>query len=298
MFLFLYLFSKFKKTNPGISYVITIIAGVVIAHFVGVPMLHIDKEPFVLKVPLPNIDMHHPIIILQMIGFALMLATIDVIEQVMSNVAIEKLDPLKRPANSNNSLLAIWVSNMGGSFFGGMTNLDGLAKSTTNATAGAITKLSNLFTGGVLLFFVIEHQYLGYLPYFSLAVLMIFSGWKMIAGLFHVASEGQYAFMLSLFCAVFVWKLGIFEGLLIALAIHGIISYAIDKHHHTPTMKIVRKFLQKFIDEPIPMFIENMTIETDVKTGGKRFRVIRKSPSDKKSLTVFVNDWGKALNCS
>lgn len=296
MGLFLYLFSKFKKTNPGISYVITILAGVVIAHFVKLPMLHIEEAHFKLQVPLPNIDLHHPIIIIQMIGFALMLAVIDVIEQVMSNVAIEKLDPLKRPANSNNSLLAIWIANMGSSFFGGMTNLDGLAKSTTNATAGAITKLSNLVTGLVLLFFVVEHQYLEYLPYFSLAVLMIFSGWKMIAGLFHVASEGQYAFMLSLFCGIFVWKLGIFEGLIVSLVIHGIISFAIDKHHNAPTLKIVRNFLQKFIDEPIPLFIENMEIETDATTGGKRFRPIRKSPSDKKSLSLFVSDWKSALN--
>lgn len=57
-----------------------------------------------------------------------MLAIVDVIEQVMSNAAIEKIDPLKRKTNSNNSLLAIWIANMGSSFFHGMTNLDGLAK--------------------------------------------------------------------------------------------------------------------------------------------------------------------------
>lgn len=296
MILFLYLFSKFKKTNPGISYVFTIAVSILIAHFVSVPMLHIEDASFHLKLPLPNIDMHHPVIILQMIGYALMLATIDVIEQVMSNVAIEKLDALKRPTNSNNSLLAIWIANMGSSIFGGMTNLDGLAKSTTNATAGAVTKLSNLFTGAVLLFFVIEHQYLEYLPEFSLAVLMIFSGWKMISGLFHVASEGQYAFMLSLFCSIFVWRLGIFEGLLIALAIHGIINYAIHKHHNLPTLNIIKNFLQKFMDEPIPMKIENMAIETDEVTGGKRYRSLRKAPSDKKSLSLFVKEWGNALN--
>lgn len=296
MILFLYLFSKFKKTSPGVSYVVTIVSSVIIAQFVSVPMLHIDNAPFQLKIPLPNIDMHHPIIILQMIGYAIMLATIDVIEQVMSNVAIEKLDNLKRPTNSNNSLFAIWIANMGSSFFGGMTNLDGLAKSTTNATAGAVTKLSNLFTGAVLLFFVFEHQYLEYLPEFSLAVLMIFSGWKMVAGLFHVASEGQYAFMLSLFCGIFVWKLGIFEGLLIALSIHGIISYVIDKHHKMPTLNIIKSFLNKFIDEPIPMSIENINIETDQITGGKRYRSIRKAPSDKKSLSMFIQDWGNALN--
>ena len=76
---------------------------------------------------------------------------VDLIEQVMSNAAIEKFDPLQRPSNSNNSLLSILISNMGGSF-GGMTNLDGLAKSSTNHLAGAYTKLSVLVIGILMIF--------------------------------------------------------------------------------------------------------------------------------------------------
>ncbi len=293
--LFLYLFKKFSKTSPAIPYLVTIIVSLLFAQQFAVPMLHIADTPFQLGLPLPNFDLHHPIILLQMVGFALMLGTIDVIEQVMSNVAIEKIDPLKRPTNSNNSLLAIWLSNMLGTFFGGMTNLDGLAKSTTNTLAGAVTKLSNLFTGLVLLFFAVYSNLLEYLPEFSLAVLMIFSGWKMVAGIFHVASEGKYAFMLSLFCGIFVWKLGIFEGLLIALAIHGLITYIIYKHHDTPTLKIIRDFLQLFADEKLTFQLSNIKVETDELTGGKRYRTVRKLPSDQKSLTQFLRDWGHSL---
>lgn len=296
MGVFLYLFNKYKSRSPAVPYLATIILSIGLSHFVQVPMLHIEDEPFRLVTPLPNFDVHHPIILIKMIAFALMLGTIDVIEQVMSNVAIEKIDLLKRPTNSNNSLFAIWISNMGSAFFGGMTNLDGLAKSTTNTMAGATTKLSNLFTGFVLLLFAIKADWLEYLPEFSLAVLMIFSGWKMISGLFHVAGEGKYPFMLSLFCAIFVWKLGIFEGLLIALAIHGVINYVIYKHHETPTIKIIRDFLQKFSDEKISFKLENIQIETDGLTGGKKYRTIRKLPSDQKSLTQFIREWGKALS--
>jgi len=81
----------------------------------------------------------------EMVLYALMLMLIDVIEQVMSNAAIEQIDPLGRKSNSNNSLLVMWVGNMASSFFGGMTNLDGLAKSQTNRMAGALTKMSVLF---------------------------------------------------------------------------------------------------------------------------------------------------------
>ncbi len=296
MLLFLYLFSKFKKSSPGLPYVLTIAAGILIAQQVEMPMLHIEPHDLEWKLPIPHVDLHHPVLLAKMLGYALMLATIDVIEQVMSNVAIEKLDPHKRPADSNNSLLAIWIANMGASFFGGMTNLDGLAKSTTNSIAGAQTKLSNLFTGLVVLFFAIEFHYLSYLPEFALAVLMVFTGWKMIAGVFHVAGEGQYAFMLSLFCGILVWRLGIFEGLLIALMIHGLITFFIDRHHDTPITKIIKNFLAKFIDDTHALRLQGMDIEVDATTGGQRFRSVRRSPSDKKSLRLFIEDWGKAIN--
>lgn len=94
-------------------------------------------------------------------------------------------------------VLAIWIANMGSSFLGGMTNLDGVAKSTTNKLAGAYTKFSVLVIGLVILFFVLNTQYLEYLPKFSLAVIMIFTGWKMIMGLMHVAHQGQYAMILA-----------------------------------------------------------------------------------------------------
>lgn len=295
LFLFLYLYRKFGKSRPSVPYIVTIILGIGLAQYFKVPMLHISEAPFHLQLPLPNFDIHHPIILLQMVGYALMLGTIDVIEQVMSNVAIEKLDPLKRPTNSNNSLLAIWISNLLGTFFGGMTNLDGLAKSTTNTLAGARTKLSNLFTGMLLLFFVFYSNLLEFLPEFALAVLMIFSGWKMIVGIFHVASQGKYAFMLSLCCGIFVWKLGIFEGLLIALSIHGLIVYIIYKHHDTPTIKIIRDFIQLFSDEQLSMELSHIKVETDEITGGTRYRSVRKLPSDQKSLTQFIRDWGESL---
>jgi MFS superfamily sulfate permease-like transporter len=122
-----------------------------------------------LALPIPHFD--SALTMLYMLGFAVMLALIDVIEQVMSNAAIEKIDPLKRKCNSNNSLFAIWIANMGSSFFGGMTNLDGLAKSTTNRLAGAYTKFSVLIIGCVVTFFTFNTHSLEYLPKFALAVI-------------------------------------------------------------------------------------------------------------------------------
>lgn len=222
---FVYLFAKFQKIQPAVPYFALIVAGVILALFVRVPMLHVEDVPLSLALPIPHFD--HTLTWLYVFGFAAMLAVIDVIEQVMSNAAIEKIDPLKRKCNSNNSLFAIWIANLGSSFFGGMTNLDGLAKSTTNRLAGAYTKLSVLVIGSVVTFFVLNPQSLDYLPKFAVAVIMMFSGWKMILGLVHVSLHGPYALMLAILCGALVYKVGIFEGLLAAMAVHGIIHYMV-----------------------------------------------------------------------
>jgi MFS superfamily sulfate permease-like transporter len=239
---FVYLYLKFKNTQPAIPYFVLIIVGTVLAQFVSVPMLSMEDMDLKLALPLPHFD--SALTLVYMLGFAVMLAVIDVIEQVMSNAAIEKIDPLKRKCNSNNSLFAIWIANMGASFFGGMTNLDGLAKSTTNRLAGAHTKFSVLIIGCVVTFFTFNTQYLGYLPKFALAAIMIFTGWKMIEGLVHVTHHGPYAMILAILCGVLVFQVGIFEGLLIAMAVHGIVHYMVyvnlDK---MPGRAIVKRYI-------------------------------------------------------
>ena len=181
----------------------------------------------------------------------MMLGTIDVIEQVMSNVAIEKMDPLNRKCDTNNSLLAIWIANFGATFFGGMTNLDGLAKSTTNTVAGAMTKLSNLFTSAFLLLVVLFPVVITTLPEYALGIIMVYSGWKMIANISHVRAEGRYALILAGVCGLLVFKLGIFEGLLIVLFAHAIIQYIFMKRLGKSSQEIWAQFKSSFSDKPV-----------------------------------------------
>lgn len=220
---FVYLFTKFRYIQPAVPYFVIIVAGLILAQFLQVPMLHVEDVPLSIALPIPHFD--SGLTWLYVIGFAAMLAVIDVIEQVMSNAAIQKIDPLKRECNSNNSLLAIWIANIGSSFFGGMTNLDGLAKSTTNRLAGAYTKLSVLIVGCVVAFFVVNPEYLELLPKFAVAIVMMFTGWKMIADLMHVTHHGPYAMALAILTGALVYKVGIFEGLLAAMSIHALIHY-------------------------------------------------------------------------
>lgn len=158
-----------------------------------------------------------------MIGFAMMLGSIDVIEQVMSNAAIEKIDPFQRQCHTNNSLLAIWIANLGSSFFGGMTNLDGLAKSSTNAYAGAVTKLSNLFCAAVIL--------------------------VMIFGLKSVYDHhGKHTICLAAICGLLVYKLGIFEGLPLCLGLHTLIHIVSALYKKQSIADIFQNFRTSYLD--------------------------------------------------
>lgn len=248
--MFVYLFSRFKDTKPALPYFLLIGASIIVAQFLPVPMLHVDDVPLHFVSPLPNFS--NGWTLLYAFGFAVMLAIVNVIEQVMSNAAIEHIDPLGRKCNTNNSLLAIWIANMGSSLFGGMTNLDGLAKSTTNKLAGAMTKFSVLVVGLMVTIFVMNSQYLEYLPKFSLAVIMIFSGWKMISRIWQAARHGQYAMLLAIFCGLLVYEVGIFEGLLIAMALHGLVNYLVFHFAgKIPGKTIVKKYLKKFSSDHI-----------------------------------------------
>jgi len=264
---FIFLYKSYQKKMPAIPYVIITITAVIIAFFFPLPKITIDDVPFQLALPLPHFSGLEPpemlLMILKMVGYAMMLGTIDIIEQVMSNVAIEKMDPYKRKADSNNSLLAIWISNIGATFFGGMTNLDGLAKSTTNTVAGAVTKLSNVFTSLVLLIFVFFPGLLSYLPEYALGIIMVYSGWKMIANIAHVRSEGRYALIMAGVCGVLVFEAGIFEGLLAVLALHAVIQFIFMKRMGKSNTEIWTIFKNSFSEDADKSLLERADIMSE-----------------------------------
>lgn len=258
--LFVLLYKYYQKKMPALPYIVIMVTGFGLTFLMPLPLLHIDSVPFQLQLPLPNFSIYNEqetvFIILKMISYAMMLGTIDVIEQVMSNVAIEKLDPLGRKCDSNNSLQAIWIANMGATFFGGMTNLDGLAKSTTNAVAGAMTKMSNLFTALVLILVVIFPEILVYTPEYALGIIMVYSGWKMIANIENVKAEGRYALIMAAVCGLLVFEFGIFEGLLAVLFGHALIQFFFLKRLGKGNREIILQFKASFKDPKIGKEIE------------------------------------------
>jgi hypothetical protein len=70
---------------------------------------------------------------------------------------------------------------------------------------------------------------------------MVFTGWKMIAGLKIVIHEGNYPLLVAIMCGLLVFRLGIFEGLLITLLVHGLIKSAEDNRLKTFYQSITKK---------------------------------------------------------
>jgi xanthine/uracil/vitamin C permease (AzgA family) len=77
----------------------------------------------------------------------------------------------------------------------------------------------------VLFIVVLFPVLLTHLPEYALGIIMVYSGWKMMANIAHVRTHGLYALTLSIVCGFLVFELGIFEGLLIVLAMHGLVKY-------------------------------------------------------------------------
>ncbi len=264
---FVLLYKYYQKKMPALPYILIMATGFGLTFFMPLPLLHIDNVPFQLRLPLPEFgglnNQETTFMLLKMVGYALMLGTIDVIEQVMSNVAIEKLDPLQRKCDTNNSLQAIWIANLGATFFGGMTNLDGLAKSTTNAVAGAITKMSNLFTALVLILVVVFPEILTYTPEYALGIIMVYSGWKMIANIEHVRAEGRYALIMAAVCGLLVFEFGIFEGLLVVLFGHAVIQFIFLKRLGKSNRTIIKHFKASLRDDEVKEVVEREDILTE-----------------------------------
>lgn len=294
--LFVYLYQRFKDSKPGIPYIVVIAGSVWVALYLKYPMLHVEPVAFHFAWPWSNVAAIKPSMYLDMLRFASILMLVDVIEQVMSNAAIQQIDPYGRKSNSSNSLLVMWLGNMAASAFGGMTNLDGLAKSSTNRMAGAVTKVSVLFVAGILAIVLAFPGLLSWMPEFSLGVLMVFTGWKMIMGLYHVAQHGAYEFGLSMFCGVLVFELGLFEGLMYALAIHSFIVYVIFKHSDVPTLEIFRKFILVFTEGPHPHATETMEVVEDPTSGALVYRSVSRAATEKKDLDEFIQDWAQGVN--
>jgi hypothetical protein len=99
-----------------------------------------------------------------------------------------------------------------------------------------------------------------------------------------------------MFCGILVFRLGIFEGLLISLGLHSAITYVIYRHERLPTLEILKRFILLFSDSAHPHVTPTMDVSTDHVSGGLRYSSVVRAPTEKKGLDEFIMDWAHGVN--
>jgi MFS superfamily sulfate permease-like transporter len=149
------------------------------------------------------------------------------LESLLSTTAIDKLDPYKRKSNLNRDLTAIGFGNMISGFIGGLPMVTEIIRSTTNVNNGAKTGWSNFFHALILLIFVVLFpHFIHNIPLASLAVLLIYTGYRLASPaafkkIFDIGRE-QFAVFIITIIAVLATDLliGVCIGIVAKLLIH------------------------------------------------------------------------------
>ncbi len=108
------------------------------------------------------------------------LALIGSLETLLSLEAVDKLDPLKRAAPTNQELKAQGVGNLISGLLGGLPITAVIVRSSANVNAGAHTKVASLVHGALLLVSVMFlARYLNMIPLACLASVLLLTGYKL-----------------------------------------------------------------------------------------------------------------------
>jgi MFS superfamily sulfate permease-like transporter len=161
----------------------------------------------------------------------LSICLISSIESLVGSKAVDKLDPYKRKTNLDKDLIGIGLSTMISGAIGGLPIITVIVRSSVNVHNNAKTKWSNLYHGLLLLLFIfILTPFIRMVPLCALAILLIYTGYKLTSPKVfkHIYSYGpeQLIFfigtlVITLFTDLLV---GIFGGLALALLIHWLFS--------------------------------------------------------------------------
>jgi MFS superfamily sulfate permease-like transporter len=111
---------------------------------------------------------------------ALIIALIASLETLLSIEAVDKLDPHKRFTPPNRELVAQGVGNMFAGLLGGLPLTAVIVRSSANVSAGGQTKMATVYHGFFLLISVVFIPFLlNYIPYASLAAILLMVGYKL-----------------------------------------------------------------------------------------------------------------------
>ncbi len=163
------------------------------------------------------------------IKYIVMFALVGTIESTLTVLAVDAMDPERRPSDLNRDLLATGVGNLLAASIGGLPMISEVVRSKANLDAGARTSWSNFFHGAILLGAVaLAPDLLHHIPLAALAAMLVYTGTRLASPreLGHAWKIGPD--QLVLFTTTLVVTLatdllvGVGVGLLLKLAIHAI----------------------------------------------------------------------------
>ena len=154
---------------------------------------------------------------------ALTITIVASIETLLCIEASDRLDPQKRLTDTNLELKAQGIGNMASALIGGLPLTSVVVRSSTNAHAGAKTKMSAIIHGVLLLLCVLTIPFLlNKIPLATLAAILLFIGYKLAkpAVFRHFYQRGKYQFIPFIVTVVTV----VFADLLYGVALGMMIS--------------------------------------------------------------------------
>jgi MFS superfamily sulfate permease-like transporter len=183
---------------------------------------------------------------------AITLTIVGSLESLLSLEAAEKLDPMKRSASQNQELIAQGLGNITSGLLGGLPITAVIVRTSANVAAGAISKLSTIFHGLIILLSVLFiPNLLNLIPLSSLAVILIMVGYKLIKPsliieMYKLGWNQFIPFLVTILAIVFTDMLrGISLGIIVAF-------YFILKSNHRTAILFTfegNNFLIKFVKD-------------------------------------------------
>lgn len=247
------------------------------------------------------------------------IAIIASLETLLSLDAVDKLDPYKRIASTNQELKAQGLGNMITGLLGGLPLTSVIVRSTANISSGGKTKVSAVFHGILLAASVIVFpEFLNLIPLSALAAVLLMVGYKLtkpsIFTELYAKGRSQFIpFVVTVLAIIFTDLLvGISVGILVGLYfvlktnMHEAINVVQDGNTYNIRLEKDVSFLNKanlrkalksipdgahvVIDETTSIFIDDDIIETieDYKKTAQNNKITLeiKQPENSKNLKL------------